>query len=223
MGQAQHFQRFRLRFEANLTEFPGGIECAPTGVPLLFSCEEGDVLNKMVLCFLCCSVSLSPVRNVRAQEHAVLLAELPVALEPERMQLMLSSAAQNKLQSVGTDESREPSKSGSQTAADSEREQRQEETRKQVSVYGPPCRARVMVWLRNGQKLTGTIAEISSDSFLLRVKKNKSVAVSYGEVTRGPVLRTTTTSEDSGQGAAMVLVLAMYVTARVFAYDSTHR
>jgi sRNA-binding regulator protein Hfq len=182
------------------------------------------VLNKMVLLFLCCAISLFPVRNAQAQDPAVLLPELPVAMEPERMQdLILFSAAQNKPQSVRTDESREQSKSGSQTAADSEREQHQEEMRKKVSVYGPPRRAQVIVWLSNGKKLTGTIAEISSDSFLLRVKKNKSVAVSYTEVTRGPVLRTTTTSEDLGQGAAMVLVLAMYVTARVLAYDSTHR
>lgn len=181
------------------------------------------MLNKMVLWFLCCAVSLFSIRNARAQDQAVLLQYLPVAVEPERMQnLMLFSAAQNKPQSARTDENREPSKSGSQTAADSEHEQLQEEMRKKVSVYGPPCRARVIVWLRNGQKLTGNIAVISSDSFLLRVKKNKSVSVSYGEVTRGPVLGTTATSENLGQGAAMVLVLAMYVTARVFAYDSTH-
>jgi hypothetical protein len=181
------------------------------------------VLNKMVLMFLSCAIFLFPVGNAQAQDPAVLLPELPVAMEPERMQdLILFSAAQNKPQSMRTDESREPSKSGSQTVADSEREQHQEEMREKVSVYGPPCRARVIVWLRNGQKLTGNIAEISSDSFLLRVKKNKSVAVSYGEVTRGPVLRTTATSENLGQGAAMVLVLAMYVTARVVAYNSTY-
>lgn len=137
--------------------------------------------------------------------------------------LMLFSSAQHQPQSGRTDESRDLSKSGSQTAADSEREQHQEEVRKQVYVYAPPCRAQVIVWLRNGRKLTGTIAEISSDSFLLRVKKNKSVAVSFAEVTRGPVLRSTATTEGLGEGVAMALLLAMYVTARVFAYDSTHR
>jgi hypothetical protein len=145
-------------------------------------------------------------------------------MEPERMQdLMLLSAAQNKPQSMRTDESRDASKSGSQTAADSEREPHQEEMRRKVSVYGPPCRARVIVWLRNGQKLTGNIAEISSHSFLLRVKKNKSVPVSYADVTKGPVLRSTATTEELGEGAAIMLVLAMYVTARVLANDSAHR
>ena len=181
------------------------------------------MLNKMVLCFLCCAISLFPARDARAQEHGVFLQDLPVAMEPERMQdLMLLSAAQDAPQSARTDESGDPSKSGVQTAADSEREQHQEEMRKKVSVYGPPCRARVIVWLKNGQKLTGNIAEISSDSFLLRVKKNKNVAVSFAEVTRGPVLRSTATTEELGEGAAMVLVLAIYVTARVLAYDSTH-
>jgi hypothetical protein len=190
----------------------------------LFFCEEDCVLNKIVLSFLCCVTTLFPVRSAQAQNQAIVLADLPVAVEPERIQnLMLLSAAQNTPQYVRTDETPDQSKSVTQTEAVSEQQRRQEELRRQIYAYGPPYRGRVDIWLRNGRKLTGTIAEISSDSFLLQQKRNKRTSVSYAEVAKRPIARSTASAEAGGEGVAMVLVLAMWVTGHVLAYNATHR
>jgi hypothetical protein len=201
---------------------PSGIECADTSDAVAVFCKEVDVLNKMVLSCLCCAATLLPVRSARAQDLAIQFPDVPVAVEPERIHsLMHLSAAQAKPESVRTDEPREQSNSGSDV--DSERQLRQEELRKRIEAFGPPCRRQVIIWLRDGRKLTGTITELSSDSFLLQQKKNKRMTVSYVEVAGGAVDRSIARTGASGEGAAMVLLLAMWVTARVLAYDATHR
>jgi hypothetical protein len=214
---------FSRSFQVHLTGLPGGIECAFTTDSAVVLSRR-TVVNKILLSCLCSATILFPDGSARAQDQTIVLPDLPVAVEPDHTQnLMLFSAGQDSPQSVRTEVAQEQAKAVQQTEADSERGRRQEELRKKIYAYGPPYRGRVDIWLRNNRKLTGTIVEISSGSFLLQQKKNKRVTVFYGEVTRGPVPKFTASTEASGEAVAWALVLAMWVTGHVLAYNASHR
>jgi len=188
-------------------------------------CEEGDVVNKIGLPCICIAM-LFPAQSTRGQDKTAYLVELPLGAEPERMQnlLVLTSAlaTEGTAQSGQTDDARERAETEPQKEAEIQQPRRREAVRKiyaQVTPYPP----RVAIWLKDGRRLQGSIAGMSSDTFLLRQKKNKVVTISYAEVVKGPVLPSIERGSEIGEGMAMFLAVGMLVTAYVWSYNATHR
>jgi hypothetical protein len=188
--------------------------------------EEDDMVIKMARRCVCIVAILLPVLSARGQDQAVRLAELPFGAEPERIQnllvLMAGPTAQDRTRSAQTDDTREQAELKPQTAVGREQAQCREEVRK-IYEQDTPYPPRVTVWLKDGRKLHGSIAGTSSDTFLLRQKKNKAVTISYAEVVKGPVLPPVARGSEVGEGVAMFLGVGMIVAANVWFYNATHR
>ena len=183
------------------------------------------MLNKIVLSCVCWAATLVPVWSAQAQEEIVQLPDLPCDMKPEKLKdLMALSAALNEPQSMRADDrSNQPRLDLQAEAGDKER-QHQEEIRSQVYAMSKQssCPCRVLVWLRNRKKLKGTITEVSSDSFLLRQKKKKTVTILYADIAKGPVLAPISSTQP-GEGIALIFAAAALLYLQFRAYDETHR